>query len=216
MFTTMCALYAAGFEADISAGKWTTFRAQIREKTRQQQGPAVDAVREFYQQHRLKDVGAMLSRYVWFGLVSGPAPKFKPLLRRDELPPEVLELEGFSEILSSYYSEQKIGALWKQVRRNTTRRLNGCTNRSQQIVLVSTAYLREMPDSTGPRTFNTIVIEPLVGRITNVRNYGDHYSIILSAGEDVPTDIVLRLSAFPARSAAADVSARGGGEATGI
>lgn len=189
MFTIMCALYAAGFEADISADKWTTFRAQMREKTRQQQGPAVDAVREFYQQHRLNDVGAMLSRYVWFGLVSGPAPKFQPVLRRDELPPEVLELEGFSEILSSYYSEQKIGALWKQVQPEYNRTIERLHESIQQIVLVSTAYLREMPDSTGPRTF-TIVIEPLVGRITNVRNYGDHYSVILSGGEDVPTDVV--------------------------
>ncbi len=26
-----------------------------------------------------------------------------------------LQLEGFSEILSSYYTEQKIGLLWRQV-----------------------------------------------------------------------------------------------------
>ena len=189
MFTTMCALYVAGFEGDISADKWSTFRAQMREKMRQQQGPAVDAVREFYQQHRLKDAGAMLSRYVWFGLVSGPAPKFVPVLRRDELPPEVLELEGFSEILSAYYIEQKIGALWQQVQPEYTRTIERLHESIQQIVVVSTAYLREMPDATGPRTF-TILIEPLVGRITNVRNYGDHYSIILSGSDDVPTDVV--------------------------
>jgi tetratricopeptide (TPR) repeat protein len=189
MFTTMCALYAAGFQADISADNWSTFRARMREQARQQRGPAVDAMREFYQQHKLKDAGAMLSRYVWFGLVSGPAPKFQPVLRRDELPPEVLELEGFSEILSSYYTEQKIGALWQQVQPEYNRTIERLHESISQIVLVSTVYLREMPDSKGPRTF-TILIEPLVGRITNVRNYGDHYSIILSGGEDVPTDVV--------------------------
>src|SRR5260370_25687483 len=31
MFTTMCALLAAGFEADVSADNWQPFRAQIRE-----------------------------------------------------------------------------------------------------------------------------------------------------------------------------------------
>ena len=51
--------------------------------------------------------GATLSRYLWFGLVSGPAPKFQTVLRRDEIPPEVLALEGFGEILSNYYQEQK-------------------------------------------------------------------------------------------------------------
>src|SRR4029077_13383459 len=97
MFTTMCALLAAGFESNVSADNWTAFRAQMRERLRLQQGPAVDAVREFYKQHELRDAGATLSRYLWFGLVSGPAPKFQMVLRRDEIPPEVLALEGFSE-----------------------------------------------------------------------------------------------------------------------
>src|SRR6266478_4855375 len=54
MFATMCALVAAGFESNVSADHWTAFRAQMRERLRQQQGPAVDAVREFYKQHELR------------------------------------------------------------------------------------------------------------------------------------------------------------------
>ena len=30
MFTTMCALYASGYEGDVSADNWTAFRARIR------------------------------------------------------------------------------------------------------------------------------------------------------------------------------------------
>ena len=51
MFTTMCALLAAGFESNVSSDNWTAFRAQMRERLRQQQGPAVYAVRQFYRQH---------------------------------------------------------------------------------------------------------------------------------------------------------------------
>jgi hypothetical protein len=189
MFTTMCALYAAGFEANISADNWSTFRAQMRERTKQQQGPAVEAVREFYRKHLLTDQGAMLSRYVWFGLVSGPAPRFQPVLRRDELPPEVLELEGFSEILSSYYTEQHIVSLWRQVQPVYNRDIEKLHDAIAQTVFVTTVYLRDLRDSGSPRTFS-IIVEPLVGRITNVRNYGDHYAIILSGSEDVPIDVV--------------------------
>jgi len=82
MFTTICALLTAGFESNVSSDNWTAFRAQMRERLRQQQGPAVEAVREFYRQHELRDPGATLSRYLWFGLVSGPAPAFQPVLRR--------------------------------------------------------------------------------------------------------------------------------------
>src|SRR5260370_174521 len=95
MFTTMCAMLAAGFESNISSDNWTAFRAQMRERLRQQQGPAVEALREFYRQHELRDPGATLSRYLWFGLVSGPAPAFQPVFRRGEFPPGMISLQGF-------------------------------------------------------------------------------------------------------------------------
>src|SRR5208282_6794276 len=82
MFTTMCALLAAGFEANVSAENWHPLRARLREQMQHQQGPAVDAVREFYKAHEVRDSGATLSRYIWFGLLSGPAPKFLITLRR--------------------------------------------------------------------------------------------------------------------------------------
>jgi hypothetical protein len=189
MFTTMCALLTAGYEADVSADHWSPYRAQMRAKLQAQQGPAVDALRQFYRQHQLNDPGAMLSRYLWFGLVSGPAPRFTPTLRRDELPPEILVLEGFSEILSAYYTEQKIGLLWRQVQPVYTREIENLHEQVSQIVFLATGYLREIVDQSSQRTF-TIVVEPLVGRITNVRNYGDHYAIVLSGGADIPTDLV--------------------------
>jgi hypothetical protein len=189
MFTTMCALLAAGFESNVSSDNWSAFRAQMRERLREQQGPAVDAVRQFYRQHELRDPGATLSRYLWFGLVSGPAPGFQPILRRDQLPPDVVALLGFNELLSSYYQEQRIGDLWRQVQPIYNREIQRLHEPLTQIVFTSTGYLREILDPYGPRKF-TIVVEPLVGRITNVRNFGDHYALVLSGGEDIPVDVV--------------------------
>jgi tetratricopeptide (TPR) repeat protein len=189
MFTTMCALLAAGYESNVSSDNWTVFRAQMRDRLRQQQGPAVDAVRLFFRQHELRDPGATLSRYLWFGLVSGPAPAFQPILRRDELPPDVIALLGFSELLSAYYQEQKIGELWRQVQPIYNREIERLHESLNQVVFTSTGYLREILDPYGPRKF-TIIVEPLVGRITNVRNFGDHYALVLSGGEDIPVDVV--------------------------
>ena len=189
MFTTMCALLAAGYEADVSAEKWSPMRAQLRDRLQHQQGPAVEVLRNFYQQHELADPGAMLSRYIWFGLVSGPAPDFKPTLRRDELPPEVIALEGFQEILTAYYKEQKIGELWRQVQPIYNREIENLHDPISDITFVATGYLREILEPTNPRTF-TIVVEPLVGRITNVRNFGDQYSLVLSGSDALPSDVV--------------------------
>jgi tetratricopeptide (TPR) repeat protein len=189
MFTTMCALLASGFESDVSAANWHPLRAQLRERMQHQQGPAVDAVREFYKKHQLADEGAMLSQYIWFGLVSGTAPKFELTLRRDELPPEVIALEGFSEILSAYYQEQKIGRLWRELQPLYNRDIERLHDSVSQIVFVATNYLREIMDNSNSRTF-MVIVEPLVGRITNVRNFGDHYAIVLSGADELPTDTV--------------------------
>ena len=189
MFTTMCALLAAGFESNVSAENWHPLRARLREQMQHQQGPAVDAVRQFYKEHVLRDSGATLSRYIWFGLLSGPAPNFEMTLRRDDQPTEVLALEGFGEILSNYYKEQKIGQLWRGLQPIYNGEIEKVHDTVAQIVFVTTGYLRQLQDSTTGRTF-TIILEPLVGRITNVRNSGEHYSIVLSGSDDIPTDIV--------------------------
>jgi hypothetical protein len=189
MFTTMCALLAAGFESQVSSDGWTPFRTQLRERMEHAQGPAVDALREFYQKHELNDPGAMLSQYIWFGLVSGPAPNFKPTMKRDDLPPEVITLEGFPEILSAFYVEQHIGRIWVQVQPVYNHEIDEIHDTVSQIVFVATNYLRVLPSPGDPRTFS-IIVEPLVGRITNVRNFQDHYAIVLSGSADVPVDTV--------------------------
>ena len=54
MFTTMCALYAGGYEGEVNEDNWSAFRTEIKMRARQQQGPAMEAVREFYTQHQLR------------------------------------------------------------------------------------------------------------------------------------------------------------------
>jgi hypothetical protein len=189
MFTVMCAMLASGFEADVSSASWSPMRAQLRDRLQHQQGPAVEVLRTFYKQHELADNGAMLSRYIWFGLVSGPAPKFEPILKRDELPPEVIALEGFQEILSNYYKEQKIGELFRQVQPIYYREIEQMHESVSQVVFIANGYLREIFEPSSPRTF-TIVVEPLVGRLTNVRNFGDHYSLVVSGANQLPLNTV--------------------------
>src|SRR6266851_9030686 len=189
MFTTMCALLASGYEADVSATNWAPMRAQLRDRMQHQSGPAVEVMRNFYKQHELADPGQMLSRYIWFGLISGPAPKFEPILKRDELPPDVIALEGFQEILSNYYKEQKIGELWRQAQPVYSREIEQMHESISQVVFVASGYLREIIDPQNPRTF-AIIVEPLVGRITNVRNFGDHYVLVVSGSGQLPIDTV--------------------------
>jgi len=189
MFATMCALYASGYQSNVSSDNWSSFRARTREQLKAQQGPAVEAMREFYRNHQFRDPASMLSRYVWFALVAGPAPKFQPTLRRDQLPPEVLDLEGFPDILAKYYAEQNIHALWRQVQPLYDREIERIHDPVSDVLFMASTYLRQVVDASKPRSFS-VVVEPLVGRITNVRSFGDRYTIVLSGSNEVPTDVL--------------------------
>ncbi len=189
LFATMCALYAAGYEADLSAAGSHPIRARVRTEMLRQQGPAAQALRAYYRRHELTDLTVNLSRYVSFALVAGPPPKFAFILRRDELPPDVLAIEDFSEVLANFYREAQIERFWTQVQPAYDREIERLSEPVSQQVMTSTGYLREILKPSSPRTF-AVYIEPMVGGKTNFRNYGDHYVITFSPSGEIPVDDV--------------------------
>ena len=113
LFVVLCALDAAGFNSGMDTTNESPGRVQLRRRMLAMQGPAVQALRKYYTEHALGDSGATFSRFVSFALAAGPPPNFEFELRRDELPPDALALEGFNEILANFYREQKIDELWQ-------------------------------------------------------------------------------------------------------
>lgn len=187
LFATVCALEAAGFGKESSAAGVHPLRVRLRSELLKLQGPATEALRAYYREHELADPAATLSRYVSFALVAGPPPKFNYLLRHDELPPDVLAIEGFGELLANFYREAQIERLWAQVQPEYDRDIARLQEPVTQLVMTSTAYLRELIRSRGPRTF-AVYVEPMVGGKTNFRNYGDRYAIVLNPGSELPLD----------------------------
>lgn len=172
----MCALVAAGFEADAAPG--SPDLALLRTHLQSLHGPATEALRDYYRQHALGDSGATLSRFMTFALIAGPAPKFEPTLRRDELPPGALALDGFNDVLANFYQEAQIEELWRQFEPVYDRAASGVSGPLGQIVQACTGYLREIV-RPGVRTFR-VYVEPMVGNETNVRNIGDRYAVVIN------------------------------------
>ncbi len=187
LFATMCALYAAGYDSE-TGGAVHPLRARIRARMVNQRGPAAEALRVFFREHqRGNDTGATLSAYISFALSVGRAPKFEYLVKRDALPPDVIGLEGFNEVLGAFYVEAGIGALWEQVRGEYEQEIRRLQQPVTGVMLTSSGYLRELLDPQGMRRFY-VYIEPLVGAKTNVRSYGDTNVIVLNPGADIPVD----------------------------
>jgi tetratricopeptide (TPR) repeat protein len=184
----MCALDAAGFDADVSTLAQMPGRLALRDNLLKMRGPASEALRAFYRDHALAQPSETLSRYITFALVAGPPPQFGFKRDRELLPPDVLAIEGFQEILANFYAEAQLGARWSSIEPEYNRAIARDQAPLRRIVTVTNAYLRELLKPS-PRRF-TVYVEPLVGNRINFRNFGDHYSIVIGTGPDIPvTDI---------------------------
>jgi tetratricopeptide (TPR) repeat protein len=187
LFSTMCALDAAGFDAEESTLAEMPSRLALRGELLKIQGPATDALRQFYRDHALADSGETLSRYITFALVAGPPPQFQYQGNADFLPPDVAALDGFQKVLVAFYREAHLDMRWAQIEPEYNRAIARYQSPVRRIVTVSNAYLREILKPMQGRTF-TVVVEPLVGNRTNFRNFGDHYAIVVGTGAQLPID----------------------------
>ena len=185
LFAVMCALDAAGYEASAGVAE-TPGRVQVRKRMLALQGPAAAALRKYYAEHALGDSGATFSRFVSFALVAGPPPDFRFELRRDDLPPEALALEGFNPILANFYEEAKLGELWKFYQPDYEQGVESLRAPVSDLVFTASNYLREIV-RTGPRSFS-VYVEPLAGDKTIFRTFGDQYALVVRPSNDPPMD----------------------------
>lgn len=185
IFATMCALDAAGFDSDESTLAEMPSRLKLRADLLKQQGPATEALRTFYHDHALANPGETLSRYITFALVAGPPPQFQFLYDRDLLPPDVLTIEPFQDVLGNFYREAHLASRWSVVEPEYERIQGVYDAPVRRIVTVTNGYLREVLKASHGRTF-TVYVEPLVGNRTNFRNFGDAYSIVVGPPSQLP------------------------------
>jgi hypothetical protein len=185
IFSVLCALDAAGFAADESTLSEMPSRLALRGELLKLQGPATDALRQFYRDYALADPGETLSRYISFALVIGPPPRFTFLLDHDVLPPDALAIEGFQEVLANFYHEAHLDLRWAAVEPEYNRAIEHYQSPVRRVVTVSDAYLREIYKPRYAHSF-TVYIEPLVGNRTNFRNNGNHYAIVVDGGPQFP------------------------------
>jgi tetratricopeptide (TPR) repeat protein len=187
LFAVMCALDAAGYESGAGTASDTAGRVLLRKRMRALQGPAAVALRKYYTEHALGDSGATFSRFVSFALVAGPPPDFQFELRRDDLPPEALALEGFNPILANFYSEAKLDELWKFYQQDYGRGVESLRAPVSNLIFTVSNYLREILRSNSGRSFS-VYVEPLAGDKTIFRTFGDKYALVVRPSSDPPMD----------------------------
>jgi len=189
LFAIMCALEAAGFDAGESTLTEMPARLALRGDLLRMQGPATEAVRQFYRDHVLASSTETLSRYITFGLFVGPPPEFQFQSSRELLPPDVLTIEGFQELLANFYREAQLGERWDRVEPESEPAIQSYRASLRKIVMVSNGYLREIVRPANGRVF-TVYVEPLVGSRTNFRNAGNEYAVVVGSVSDASVNAI--------------------------
>ncbi len=189
IFAVMCALDAAGFDSEQTTPADMPARLALREDLLRMQGPATQALRQFYREHVLASPTDTLTPYMTFALVADPPPTFQLPANRDLLPPSVLTIDGFQEIISDFYKEARLDARWARIQPEAEPTIVDFRSALRRIVTVSDAYLRELPKPSYGRTF-TVYVEPLVGSRANFRNSGNRYAIVVGRPSDSSVDTI--------------------------
>jgi tetratricopeptide (TPR) repeat protein len=189
IFATMCALNASGFDADESTIAEMPERLALREDLLKLHGPATIAMRQFYRDHALASSAETLSPFMTFALVAGPPPDFLLPTDRDQLPPSVLTIDGFQQLVADFYREAHLAARWGSVEPESDPAIIQFRAVLRKIVYVTDAYLREVEKPSNGREF-TVYVEPLVGTRTNFRNTGVRYAIVVGTVSDSSVDLI--------------------------
>jgi len=188
IFSVMCALDAAGFDVDESTLGEMPQRLALRSYLLTMKDPAADAVRQFYRQHALADPAQMLSQYLTLALVVGPPPEFKFQGTQENLPPDVLGIQGFQPLLVNFYRAAYLDVRWAEIEPEYEPAVGRFRVALSHIVTVSNAYLREIVKPRGS-TF-TVYVEPFVGSRINFRNYGANYAIVVGRKTDASVEAI--------------------------
>ena len=209
IFTVLAAINAAGYDEAANRPELAPMRAAVRKELATRDIPAVPALREYYQRHRLSEPGKDLSQYVSLALFLGPPPKFELELTARTLPPEIADLEDMVPLIQAFYEQADIAALYKKYELAMEQESDRYRKFLSKLILETNAYLRLDTSGYFDRKF-AIYISPLgAPNQTNARSYGDNYYIVVSPSAEIPESEILHgwlhylLDAYPYRNASA-------------
>lgn len=188
VFDAMCALDAAGFDSNSTTLDMYPAYAALRARLLQLNGPATQAMRDFYRKHEFVNSDETVSPFLSFALVVTP-PDFSFIVPHNDVPPAVSSIDGFSDILRNFYAEAHLDREWASLQPQADAEVSRLIGPMRQVVFETAGYLRELMTPTTSRTF-TVYVEPLVGNRVNIRNIGNHYAMIVGPGPVIPVDSI--------------------------
>jgi tetratricopeptide (TPR) repeat protein len=188
LFTVMAAINAAGYDAELDSPSNSPVREVVRKAIAANPPACLGELKTFVATHRQKDPTAELSQYVSFALSVDEPPAFQFRYRLNELPPDVVALDGFQKLLATFYKEAAIDQLWRKVQPAYEDAIARYHGPAMNAVLQVNAYVRSSTSPAMGSRFQIYV--DLLGAPNQIqtRSYKNDYFIVVTASPEVQGD----------------------------
>ncbi len=185
LFTVMAAINAAGYDAEIESPSNSPVRDMVRRTIAANPPACLADLKTFFATHRQKDATAELSQYISFALSIDDPPGFPYRYRLNELPPDVVALDGFQKLLSAFYKEAGIDGLWRKVQPAYEEAIARYHGPAMNAVMQVNAYVRSSTSAAMGSRFQIYV--DLLGAPNQIqtRSYKNDYFIVVTASPEI-------------------------------
>ena len=180
LFTVLAAINAAGYDADRDSAANSPIRSQIRYLIASKHLGSVDALAQFFTEHREQDSGAELGQYISFALTLDGPPNFRSRMKPEEVPLDVRKLEGLEPLIAKFYQQAGVHELWLRAQPAYEQVIAAYHAGVSQALLEANAYLRNPTSGFLGRRFQIYV--DLLGAPNQIqtRSYKDDYFVVVT------------------------------------
>jgi tetratricopeptide (TPR) repeat protein len=188
LFTVMAAINAAGYDAELDSPSNSPVRDMVRKAIAANPPACLADLKTFVATHRQKDPTAELSQYISFALSVDEPPAFQYRYRLNELPPDVVALDGFQKLLAAFYKEAAIDQLWRKAQPAYEDAIARYHGPAMNALLQVNAYVRSSTSAAMGSRFQIYV--DLLGAPNQIqtRSYRNDYFIVVTASPEVKGD----------------------------
>ncbi|MEN6608314.1 MAG: tetratricopeptide repeat protein [Bryobacteraceae bacterium] len=180
LFSVMAAINAAGYDADIDSAANHPLRETLRRELSSRNIPCLPELKKFFAEHRQLDDTSELSQYISFALITDGPPSFQPRVKQNEIPPDVLALNGFDKLMTRFHSEAGIDDLWRKVQPAIDGVIERYHEPVTRAVTEVNSYLRAASGGYFGRRFQIYVDLMAAPHHIQSRSYLDEYFIVLT------------------------------------
>jgi tetratricopeptide (TPR) repeat protein len=186
----MAAINAAGYDAELDAPSNSPLRALVRREVAARNPACLPELRTFLATHHQKDATAELSQFISFALSVGAPPGFEFRYRANELPPDVLDLEGFQPLIRTFYQQAGIEQLWRGSQRAFEEAIERYHRPSMDALLQVNAYVRSSTSPALGARFQIYVDLLAPPNQIQTRSYKNDYFVVLTPSPEPQGDDV--------------------------